>query len=76
SGLISLHATNINDGSVAFTLPPSFKVDSVKMLAVTGTNSSGLPVGVCNLYVGTDGKCYFFNIPAGVTQVSMDGVVL
>ncbi|MGR0357655.1 GDSL-type esterase/lipase family protein [Escherichia coli] len=76
SGLISLHATNINDGSVAFTLPPSFKVDNVKMLAVTGTNSSGLPVGVCNLYVGTDGKCYFFNIPEGVTQVSMDGVVL
>ncbi|NBM13653.1 MULTISPECIES: GDSL-type esterase/lipase family protein [unclassified Proteus (in: enterobacteria)] len=76
SGLISLHETNINDGSVAFTLPPSFKIVNVKMLAVTGVNSSGLPAGVCNLFVGLDGKCYFFNIPSGVTQVSLDGIVL
>jgi lysophospholipase L1-like esterase len=74
SGLISLHATNNNDGAVAFTLPPALRVKQVRMHTVTGVNASGLPVGICNFYVGTDGKCYFFNLSAGITQVSLDGI--
>ncbi|MEG6451026.1 GDSL-type esterase/lipase family protein [Enterobacter cloacae] len=76
SGVLSLHATNNNDGAVAFTLPPSFKINSVVMRTVTAINASNLPTGVCNLYVGTDGKCYFFNLPGTTTQVSMDGIIL
>ncbi|KAA8729866.1 GDSL-type esterase/lipase family protein [Ewingella americana] len=74
SGAISLHATNNNDGAVAFKLPPSFKVEKVKTFPVTGMNASGLPSGVCNMYVGTNGNCYFFNIASGTTQISLDGV--
>lgn len=76
SGVLSLHATNNNDGAVAFKLPPTFSISSVVMRTVTAINASNLPVGVCNLYVGTNGNCYFFNLPAGTTQVSLDGVKL
>ncbi|MGK4326861.1 GDSL-type esterase/lipase family protein [Citrobacter freundii] len=76
SGVLSLHATSNNDGAVAFKLPPTFSISSVVMRTVTAINASNLPVGVCNLYVGTNGNCYFFNLPAGTTQVSLDGVKL
>jgi lysophospholipase L1-like esterase len=76
SGILSLHATNNNDGAVAFTLPPSFKIKSVVMKTVTAINASNLPAGVCNMYVGTDGKCYFFNLPGTATKVSLDGIKL
>lgn len=76
AGILSLHATTNNDGAVAFTLPPSFRIDRVVMKTVTAINSSSLPAGVCNMYVGPDGKCYFFNLPATTTQVSLDGIKL
>jgi len=74
TGVLSLHASNNNDGAVAFALPPSIKIDAVKMLPVTAVNASNLPVGSANMYVGLDGKCYFFNLPAGTTKISLDGV--
>ncbi|WP_431634672.1 GDSL-type esterase/lipase family protein [Enterobacter ludwigii] len=76
SGILSLHATNNNDGTVAFTLPPSFKISNVVMKTVTAINASNLPAGVCNMYVGTDGKCYFFNLSGTTTKVSLDGIRL
>ncbi|EFN5319472.1 hypothetical protein FQI29_09385 [Escherichia coli] len=74
SGLISLHETNINDGSLAFTLPPAIKLDHPRMLSVIGVGDNDLPVGPCSMYIGTDGKCYFFNLAAGTKKISLDGV--
>ncbi|MEG2039731.1 MAG: SGNH/GDSL hydrolase family protein, partial [Hafnia sp.] len=74
SGLISLHETNINDGSLAFTLPPAIKIDHTRMLSVIGVGDTGHPVGPCSMYIGTDGKCYFFNLAAGTKKISLDGV--
>lgn len=76
SGLLSLHATNNNDGAVAFVLPPSIKIDMVKMHPVTAVSAANLPVGSANMYVGLDGKCYFFNLPPSTIKVSLDGVLI
>lgn len=74
TGLLSLHATNNNDGAVAFTLPPSIRIDAIKMLPVTAVNAANLPVGSANMYVGLDGKGYFFNLPPSTIKISLDGV--
>ena len=73
-GVISLHTTLSSDGSVAFKLPPSIKISAVKMVTVTCINASNLPVGVANMYIGTNGNCYFFNLAAGTTKISVDDV--
>ena len=44
------------------------------MLSVIGVGDNDLPVGPCSMYIGTDGKCYFFNLAAGTKKISLDGV--
>lgn len=75
-GMLSLHDTLVSDGAVAFTLPPAFKVPTVTIKPVPALNASGLPVGVCSMYVGADGKVYFFALPANTTRVQLDGVII
>lgn len=75
-GTLSLHATLSNDGAVAIQLPPSLKVSAVTMKTVPAVNSSGLPVGVCTMYVGVDGKIYFFALPVGTIKVQLDGITI
>lgn len=76
NGILSLHATLNNDGAVAFTLPPAFKISTTTIKPVTALGSTYLPVGVCNMYIGIDGKVYFFNLPAGTLKIQLNGVVI
>lgn len=75
-GILSLHATNNNDGAVAFVLPPAYQPDAVRIIPVVALNSSYLPVGPCSMYVGTNGNVYFFNLPAGTIKVQLDSATL
>lgn len=75
-GMLSLHATLPSDGAIAMTLPLTFKISSVTIKPVPALNASGLPTGVCSMYVGADGKVYFFALPANTTRVQLDGVII
>ena len=75
-GVLSLHATLPNEGAVAMQLPAYVVSGLVEMRQVTCLNAANNPVGVCTMSIGADGKLYFFNLPAGSTQVAVDGVKL
>lgn len=73
-GTLSLHATLNNDGAVAMALPPMYQVPVVRIVPVSALGATGLPVGVCSMYLGANGLIYFFNLPVGTTRVQLDGV--
>lgn len=60
------------EGTPFMQLPKHLRPIEVKIKAVTCLADTGLPSGVANLYIGVDGNCYGFNIPATTVSMSLD----
>lgn len=76
SGEIDLEGGNPVEGNPFMKLPPHLKLNSIKMQPVTAVGSAGLPIGTANLYIGVDGNCYGFNVPANTVYLSLGEIDL
>lgn len=76
AGKVHFDGATSPEGNPFMQLPKHLRPTEVKVKAVTCFAASGLPSGVASLYIGVDGNCYGFNIPALTVSLSLDAVDL
>lgn len=70
SGTVDFGGGSSPEGNPFMQLPKYLNPINVLLKSCVALASGGLPVGVASLYVGTDGNCYGFNIPASTQSMS------
>lgn len=73
SGSLSVPSSGYTSGVVCIQLPPYVGAKAGSR-TVPALGSDGLPIGSAQFFIGGDGKCYPFNVPASTAYIQLDGV--
>ena len=74
NGSVDLCGGASAEGNPFMQLPAHLRPTSTILETVVTTDTNDLPAGLASLYIGTDGNCYGFNLPASAVSINFNGV--